>query len=169
VRYIKQLAVRASEDVNGALSRCCSCGEGGGVEGCATAGPPAVPSIILVEGILLLDNDDLRGTADLKVFCDCDIELVVERRMARDPARFDWKYGGEPGRLAYYEKFTKPGFYRFILPRKAEADLVLPNNLVDGPLAENEAVSGLVEVIKMLNARAPVRKEKGAASNVPWH
>jgi len=138
VRYIKQLAVRASEDVNGALSRCCSCGEGGGVE-------------------------------DLKVFCDCDIELVVERRMARDPARFDWKYGGEPGRLAYYEKFTKPGFYRFILPRKAEADLVLPNNLVDGPLAENEAVSGLVEVIKMLNARAPVRKEKGAASNVPWH
>ena len=28
--------------------------------------------------------------------------------------------------MAYYEKFTKPGFYNFILPRKAKADLVVP-------------------------------------------
>ncbi len=67
------------------------------MEGCATAGPPAVPSIILVKGILLLENDDLHGMAYLKVFCDCDIELVAERRMAQDRARFDWKYGGVIG------------------------------------------------------------------------
>jgi uridine kinase len=151
-----------AEDVNGALGRCeraeagtCPREKAEEAEGLGTAASGQEgPTIILVEGILVLENDDLRSLADLKVFCDCDPDLVAERRLERDRASFAWKYGGEPGRQLYYEKFTVPGFYRFILPRKAEADIVVPNNPADGPLAENAAVSRLVEEVWAQAARA---------------
>lgn len=111
-------------------------------------------SIILVEGILVLENDELRDMVDLTVFCDCDIDSAGERRIMRDRAnKGEWKYGGEAGRLAYYEKFVKPGYFRFILPRKAKADFIVSNNSVDGPLEENQAINRLVEMIQDLVVR----------------
>ncbi len=53
-------------------------------------------TIILIEGILILENDDLRGMANVKVFCDCDVEVAPARLLERDRASFDWKYGREP-------------------------------------------------------------------------
>ena len=119
-------------------------------------------SVIFVEGILVLENDELCVMADLTVFCDCDIDSAGERRLIRDRAnKGEWKYGGEAGRLEYYEKFVKPGYFRFILPRKAKADFVVSNNSVDGPLEENQAVNRLVEIIQDL-----VVRKKGNSSFV---
>ena len=156
VRYISSR--RAAEDVNGAWGRC-ELVDADHTEGRAPRGGKEMKAkrgsaIIIVEGILILEHDDLRNMASLKVFCDCDPDLVAERRLARDRASFTWKYGGEEGRLAYYEKFTKPGFYEFISPRKAEADVVVPNNPADGPLAQNDKVAKLVEEIRSLRERA---------------
>lgn len=30
--------------------------------------------------------------------------------------------------IGVYEEFAKPGFYRFILPMRAEADLIVPKS-----------------------------------------
>ena len=152
VRYISSR--RAAEDVNGAFGRCELVDADHAARGEEEIRVKRGSAIIIVEGILILEHDGLRNMASLKVFCDCDPDLVAERRLARDRASFTWKYGGEEGRLAYYEKFTKPGFYEFILPRKAEADIVVPNNPADGPLAQNDQVAKLVEEIRSLTERA---------------
>lgn len=86
--------------------------------------------IVIVEGILILGQKDLRNLMDLKVFVSADADDRLSRVIQRDII--------ERGRsvstvLERYEKTVKPSHLQFIEPTKRYADVIVPqggNNCV---------------------------------------
>ena len=79
--------------------------------------------ILILEGILILSDPDLRDLLDLKVFVDVSLDTCLARRLRRDIH--------ERGRslesvLAQYEDTVRPMFFEFIEPTKEHADIIVP-------------------------------------------
>lgn len=79
--------------------------------------------IILVEGILVLENAALREQMDLKVFVDTDADERIMRRISRDTL--------ERGRsiesvITQYRNTVKPMHDKFVEPTKYYADVIIP-------------------------------------------
>jgi uridine kinase len=80
-------------------------------------------NVIVVEGILILQNPELRNIMDIKVFVDADNDDRLMRVIQRDIA--------ERGRsvntvLERYLKTVKPMHLQFIEPTKRYADIIVP-------------------------------------------
>ena len=81
--------------------------------------------VVIVEGILILSNPELRALFDIKIFVHADSDERLMRRLKRDIA--------ERGRdldevLERYQTTLKPMHQQFIEPMKAYADIIIPNN-----------------------------------------
>ncbi len=79
--------------------------------------------ILLVEGILLFAEPDLRKLFDVKIFVDTDADIRLIRRVRRDIA--------ERGRtlesvFAQYQATVRPMHLEFVEPSKRWADLIIP-------------------------------------------
>jgi uridine kinase len=97
------------------------------------AEPIAPREIVLVEGILLFHDPDVREALDLKIFVDAPEPLRVARRLARDTA----ERGRSPdGVLAQWRETVLPAHARYVEPTKALADVVLVNAARLQPVAE---------------------------------
>jgi uridine kinase len=81
--------------------------------------------VMIVEGILILTNPELRELFDIKIFVHADSDERLIRRLKRDIA--------ERGRdmeevLNRYQSTLKPMHQQFIEPTKAYADIIIPND-----------------------------------------
>lgn len=81
--------------------------------------------VIIVEGILILTQPEIREMFDLKIFVHADSDERLIRRLKRDMA--------ERGRdlnevLIRYQTNLKPMHDEFIEPSKEFADIIIPNN-----------------------------------------
>jgi len=81
--------------------------------------------VVIVEGILIFNNKELRDMFDIKVFVHADADERLIRRMTRDIK--------ERGRdmeevLARYRDTLKPMHQQFIEPTKNYADIIIPND-----------------------------------------
>jgi len=81
--------------------------------------------VMIVEGILILTNPELRDMFDIKVFVHADSDERLIRRLKRDIS--------ERGRdidevLNRYQSTLKPMHEQFIEPSKAFADIIIPND-----------------------------------------
>ena len=81
--------------------------------------------VMIVEGILVLTNPELRNLFDIKIYVETDSDERLIRRIKRDIA--------ERGRdlnevLHRYQTTLKPMHQQFIEPSKAYADIIIPNN-----------------------------------------
>lgn len=81
--------------------------------------------VMIVEGILILSNPELRDLFDIKIFVHADSDERLIRRLKRDIA--------ERGRdmdevLNRYQTTLKPMHQQFIEPTKAFADIIIPND-----------------------------------------
>ncbi|AYN02914.1 uridine kinase [Flavobacterium sp. 140616W15] len=81
--------------------------------------------VMIVEGILILTNPELRDLFDIKVYVHADSDERLIRRLKRDIA--------ERGRdldevLTRYQNTLKPMHEQFIEPTKAFADIIIPND-----------------------------------------
>ena len=81
--------------------------------------------VMLVEGILILTNPELRELFDIKIFVHADSDERLIRRLKRDIA--------ERGRdmeevLNRYQNTLKPMHQQFIEPTKQFADIIIPND-----------------------------------------
>ena len=81
--------------------------------------------VMIVEGILILCNPELRALCDIKIFVHADSDERLIRRLKRDIA--------ERGRdmievLNRYQNTLKPMHDQFIEPSKAYADIIIPND-----------------------------------------
>ncbi len=79
--------------------------------------------IIVLEGILILSDPDLRSMMDIKVYVDTDADIRLMRRIRRDVE--------ERGRtlqsvLDQYERFVQPMHLQFVEPSKRYADIIIP-------------------------------------------
>jgi uridine kinase len=81
--------------------------------------------IIIVEGILILENEKIRELSDMNLFVELDDDTRFIRRMLRDMR--------ERGRslesiISQYENTVKPMFHKHIKPTKRYADVIIPND-----------------------------------------
>lgn len=79
--------------------------------------------IILIEGILVLEDKRIRDITDTKVFIDADSDVRLQRRILRDAK--------ERGRsldsvLEQYIKQVKPMHEKYVEPTKKYADIIIP-------------------------------------------
>ena len=79
--------------------------------------------VIIVEGILIFENRELRDLMDIRIFVDTDADVRLCRRIARDV--------GERGRtlqsvLDQYQTTVKPMHEKYVEPSKKYANLVVP-------------------------------------------
>jgi len=79
--------------------------------------------IIIIEGILVFHNRELRALMDLKLFVDTDADIRVFRRIKRDIE--DRGRSFESVRQQYYET-VRPMHTRYVEPCKHWADIVIP-------------------------------------------
>lgn len=79
--------------------------------------------VILVEGILILENKELRDLMDTKIYVDADADERLMRRLLRDTK--------ERGRtidsvIEQYTSTVKPMHEQFVEPSKKYADIIIP-------------------------------------------
>ncbi len=99
-------------------------------------------TVIVMEGILILENKELRDLMDIKIFVDTDADERLMRRIKRDMI--------ERGRsiesiIDQYAKTVKPMHEEFVEPSKKHADIIIPRG------GENEA--GLEMLITYMNKK----------------
>lgn len=85
--------------------------------------PVEPKDVIIVEGILVLEDERLRNLMDIKLYVDTDSDLRIIRRMLRDI--------NERGRtidsvVDQYINVVRPMHNQFIEPTKRYADIIIP-------------------------------------------
>lgn len=79
--------------------------------------------IIMVEGIMLLEDERLRALLDIKIFVDTDPDLRIIRRIKRD---MDQRGRTLDSVIEQYLLTVKPAHELFIEPSKKYADIIIP-------------------------------------------
>lgn len=79
--------------------------------------------IIILEGILILSEEEIRNLLDIKIFVDTDSDVRIIRRILRDIK--------DRGRtldsvILQYMETVRPAHLQFIEPTKRYADIVIP-------------------------------------------
>ncbi|KAI8980099.1 armadillo/beta-catenin/plakoglobin [Trametes punicea] len=82
-------------------------------------------SIIIVEGILALHDPELRKLYDLKIFVQCDSDLMLARRIRRDVQE---RGRSVEGVLEQYLRFVKPAYDNFVQPTSRYANIIVPGS-----------------------------------------
>ncbi|KAK1226575.1 Uridine kinase [Marasmius sp. AFHP31] len=112
-------------------------------------------AIIIAEGIMALQDPQLRDLYDLKasfvdlcmctvstflsqVFVQCDADLMLARRIARD---VEQRGRDVSGILEQYLRYVKPSFDNFVRPSAAYADILQERSNAFRPLMANPKLS----------------------------
>ena len=79
--------------------------------------------VIIVEGILIFENQELRDLMDIRIFVDTDADVRLCRRIKRDV--------NKRGRtlesvLQQYQQTVKPMHERYVEPSKKYAHIIIP-------------------------------------------
>lgn len=98
--------------------------------------------VIIVDGILIFENKELRDMMDIKVFVDTDADIRLARRILRDVC--------DRGRtmqsvIDQYIETVKPMHEEFVEPSKKYADVIIPEGGFN-----SVAVSMLIQSIRSL-------------------
>ena len=98
--------------------------------------------VIIVDGILIFENKELRDLMDIKVYVDTDADIRLARRILRDVC--------ERGRtmqsvISQYTTTVKPMHEEFVEPSKKYADVIIPEGGFN-----SVAVAMLIQSIRSL-------------------
>lgn len=86
--------------------------------------------VVLVEGILILANEELRSLFDIKIFVDTDADIRFIRRMERDISE---RTRTRESVVRQYMESVRPMHIAYVEPSKTFADVIVPeggHNLV---------------------------------------
>jgi uridine kinase len=81
--------------------------------------------VIVAEGIFTFHFREIFNLLNLKIFLDCREDIKLRRRLERDT-----KERGVPQEITLYQwhNHVCPGYDRYLLPYRDEADIILNNN-----------------------------------------
>ena len=79
--------------------------------------------VILVEGILIFADEQLRRRMDIRIFVDTDADIRLCRRIKRDVNK---RARSLESVLSQYQQTVKPMHEKYVEPSKKFADLVVP-------------------------------------------
>ncbi len=80
--------------------------------------------VILVEGLFLLHNEDLRNLFDLKVYVEAGERMQLQRRIARDGKERNYT---QEQVLYQWEHHVMPAYREFLLPYRHHCDIHVVN------------------------------------------
>jgi uridine kinase len=95
--------------------------------------------VLIVDGILVLADADLRAEFDLKIYVDTDPDIRLARRLRRD---MDERGRSPASVIDQYLNTVRPMHLEFVEPSKRYADLIIPEGY------NPRAVATVVEMIK---------------------
>jgi uridine kinase len=81
--------------------------------------------VIIVEGILIFNNTELRDLFDIKIFVHADTDERLIRRLKRD---IEQRGRDVNEVITRYQNTLKPMHLQFIEPTKNYADIIIPND-----------------------------------------
>ena len=102
----------------------------------------APPLVLVVEGILILHDPEIRSQLDLRLFVDVPLDICLARRIERDV--------NQRGRtvdsvLEQFRNTVRPMYFQYIEPTRQQADMIVPEG------GENEkAVEVLISHLQKL-------------------
>ena len=79
--------------------------------------------VIIVEGILIFENKELRDLMDIKIFVDTDADIRICRRIKRDVNK---RGRSLESVITQYQETVKPMHEKYVEPSKKYADIVVP-------------------------------------------
>ncbi len=79
--------------------------------------------VIILEGILIFENEQLRDLMDIKIFVDADADTRLMRRIMRDVAERERSLESV---IKQYSTTVKPMHDQFVEPSKRYADIIIP-------------------------------------------
>ena len=79
--------------------------------------------VIIVEGILIFENEELRNLMDIRIFVDTDADVRLCRRIKRDVNK---RGRSLESVLLQYQQTVKPMHEKYVEPSKKFAHLVVP-------------------------------------------
>lgn len=80
--------------------------------------------VVIVEGILVLSERDLRNVMDLRIYVDADADLRLLRRLQRDIIERERTLDSV---VAQYQQTVRPMHLQFVEPSKRYADIIVPS------------------------------------------
>ena len=78
--------------------------------------------VIIVEGILIFQNEDVRNLMDIKIFVDTDADVRILRRITRDVKKRGRSLDSV---VSQYLTTVKPMHEQFVEPSKRFADIIV--------------------------------------------
>ena len=81
-------------------------------------------AVVVIEGILVLSEPELRKTMDLRIYVDADADLRLMRRLRRDIIERERTFESV---MQQYEQTVRPMHLQFVEPSKRYADIIVPN------------------------------------------
>ena len=79
--------------------------------------------VIIVEGILIFEDQQLRDLMDIRIFVDTDADVRLCRRIARDVSKRGRTLDSV---LEQYQETVKPMHEKYVEPSKKYANIVVP-------------------------------------------
>jgi uridine kinase len=103
--------------------------------------------VVLLEGILIFADPQLRARMGVKIFVDAESDLRIIRRIQRDTRSRGRTVDSE---IEQYLKTVRPMHLEFVEPSKRYADIIIPNGGLN-PIAIDMVVA---RIERMLDERA---------------
>jgi uridine kinase len=108
-------------------------------------------SVIIIEGILVFVDPDLRALMDMKIFVDTDADLRFIRRLDRDVHE---RSRTVESVIKQYLTTVRPMHLQFVEPSKRYADLIIPEGGFN-----DVGIDLITEKIRTILARSEQRRE----------
>ncbi len=80
-------------------------------------------SIIILEGILILNESRIRDLMDIRVFVDTALDVCFIRRLKRDITERERSVDSV---IEQYDQTVRPMYFQFVEPSKRYADIIIP-------------------------------------------
>ncbi|AWD33087.1 Uridine kinase [Candidatus Fokinia solitaria] len=93
-------------------------------------------SVLIVEGILLLYDEELRNMLDISIYIDTPLDICLSRRIVRD---IQERGRTAEGTIKQYQESTRPMFLKYVQPSKTYADIIVPHG------GKNEVAVNIIE------------------------
>ncbi len=103
--------------------------------------------ILILEGILILEDDRIRDLCDIKLFVEADDDLRFIRRLCRD---MESRGRTMDSVIKQYLTTVKPMHYAFVKPTKRYADVIIPNDK-DHDVAVDLIITKIKSIISTQN------------------
>lgn len=101
--------------------------------------------VIVLEGILVLENEELSNLMDLKVFVDTDADIRLTRLIERDRKE---RGANLEYLLANYKAIIKPMHEKYVEPCKKKADVIIPANRDNNDIGFNVIIKRIRDLLE---------------------